>query len=92
MYTCRTCGGVILAGNVAGENQPVTELYPSSKQIDESIPYPANTYLQQALESIHTPAGAVMLAGSAIDSMLKIKGYRTALCSPASTRLLKPIL
>jgi hypothetical protein len=75
-YVCRSCGGVILAGNVAGENQPVTELYPSSKQIDESIPYPASTYLQQALESIHAPAGAVMLAGSAIDAMLKSKDYK----------------
>jgi hypothetical protein len=76
VYFCATCGGGILAGNVAGEGQPVIELYPSSKQIDESVPYPASTYLQQALESIHAPAGAVMLAASAIDAMLKTKGYQ----------------
>jgi hypothetical protein len=35
-----------------------------------------STYLQQALESIHAPAGAVMLAASAIDAMLKTKGYQ----------------
>ena len=33
------------------------------------------TFLQQAMESLHAPAGAVMLAGSAVDSMLKLKGY-----------------
>jgi hypothetical protein len=76
LYACATCGGAILAGNVQGFGEPITHLYPSSKQIDESIPYPANIYLQQALESIHAPAGAVMLTGSAIDAMLKIKGYQ----------------
>jgi hypothetical protein len=75
VYFCTTCGGAILAGAV-GEKEPVLELYPSSKQVDESIPHPANTYLQQALESIHAPVGAVMLTGSAIDAMLKVKGYQ----------------
>ena len=53
----------------------VVEVYPSAKQVDESIPDPAAVYLQQALESIHTPAGAVMLTASAVDAMLKVKGY-----------------
>lgn len=76
LYFCATCGGGILAANVAGEGQPVKELYPDSKRVDESIPYPASTYLEQALGSIHAPAGAVMLAASAIDAMLKTKGYQ----------------
>ena len=76
IYVCVTCGGVILAGNVGDENAPVTELYPSPKQIDESIPHPASAYLQQAIDSIHAPAGAVLLAGSSIDAMLKVKGYQ----------------
>jgi hypothetical protein len=31
--------------------------------------------LQQARESLHAAAGAVMLAASAVDAMLKLKGY-----------------
>ena len=33
-------------------------------------------YLLQAIESVHAPAGAVILAASAVDAMLKEKGYR----------------
>lgn len=32
--------------------------------------------MQQALDTLHAPAGAVMLAASAVDAMLKDKGYK----------------
>ncbi|GAA0769527.1 DUF4145 domain-containing protein [Ideonella azotifigens] len=43
--------------------------------MDEDIPDRPRAFLQQANESLHAPAGAVMLAASAVDSMLKLKGY-----------------
>lgn len=50
--------------------------------IKEDIPDRPRVYLQQALESLHAPAGAVMLAAAAVDSMLKLKGYSDGtLCS-----------
>jgi hypothetical protein len=76
VYVCSRCGGVIIASSgVLGG--PALEIYPAPKLIDKEIPSPAFEYLQQAIESIHAPAGAVMLAASAVDAMLKNKGYTT---------------
>jgi hypothetical protein len=41
----------------------------------ETLPPHAREYLQQALQSLHSPAGAIMLAASAVDAMLKEIGY-----------------
>lgn len=73
VYQCMRCGGLVTAGSRNGHL--VTEIYPSSIIIDDSIPTKARDYLDQALNSLHAPAGAVMLAASSVDSMLKAKGY-----------------
>lgn len=74
IYTCAKCGGVIsAAGNNPG--QPAWEIYPSSKTVDDSLPLKAKAYLEQALNSLHAPSGAIMLAASCVDAMLKEKGY-----------------
>jgi hypothetical protein len=75
IYQCGRCGGVVLAAAPGGD-QEVTELYPQSTRVDESIPPRAREYLDQALNSLSSPAGAVMLAASAVDSMLKAKGLK----------------
>lgn len=74
-YKCNRCGGVIIAAsdNASGS---VTELYPSQIEVDESLPDKAKAFLNQSIESLHAPSGAIMLAASAIDAMLKIKGYK----------------
>jgi hypothetical protein len=74
-YRCSRCGGIILAGARRGTVE-ISEMYPSSITISETIPSRAKEYLEQALESIHAPAGAIMLASSSIDAMLKNKGYK----------------
>lgn len=76
VYSCQRCGGVITAASdtQAGE---IIEMYPSVTVIDESIPQTARSYLLQALNSLHAPAGAVMLSASAVDAMLKEKNYKT---------------
>jgi hypothetical protein len=59
-----------------GWNQEVIELYPSGTDVDPSIPDRARTYLDQAINSLSAPAGAVMLAASAVDAMLKAKNLK----------------
>ena len=74
-YNCGNCGGIV----VAAAHQPnveIMEVHPSSPSINNFIPDRPRTYLEQALNSIHAPAGAVMLAASAVDSMLKLKNYK----------------
>jgi hypothetical protein len=75
VYFCNRCGGAVIgaASKFPGES---SELYPAIESLDEAIPTNARTYLRQAISSQHAPAGAVMLAASAVDAMLKSKGYR----------------
>ncbi len=79
-YRCVACGGAVVAGAFMGkgkvEHHVATEIYPNPEAAHEDIPDPARRYLAQAKESLHTPDGAVMLAASAVDAMLKAKGYK----------------
>ncbi len=76
VYRCNSCGGLVLAGSSGGSDHGITEMYPRPSEVDDSIPETAREYLRQAIESLHAPAGAVMLAASAVDAMLKAKGYK----------------
>ncbi|MGA2478524.1 MAG: DUF4145 domain-containing protein [Spirochaetia bacterium] len=60
----------------------ISDYFPKVEQIDSEIPGNAREYLRQAIESIHAPAAAVLLAASAIDSMLKEKGYKEGHLKP----------
>lgn len=74
-YACSRCGGVMLASSRM-ETGPIDEMYPESTNIHESIPSPAREYLIQAIDSLHSPAGSVMLSASSVDAMLKAKSYK----------------
>ena len=74
IYTCNRCGGVVTAW-ADKPNDSVMGMYPEQDSIDDAIPDKAKRYLEQALMSLHVPAGAVMLAASSVDAMLKTKGY-----------------
>ena len=75
VYACSRCGGVVTASSTQ-EKGVVNEVYPMPTTVAQPIPEPARSYLTQALESLHTPAGGVMLAASAVDAMLKAKSYK----------------
>lgn len=78
-YACSTCGGVMLAsamGEHPNDTGAVREVVPAQRTVAETIPEPARRYLAQAQDSLHAPDGAVMLAASAVDAMMKAKGYR----------------
>lgn len=83
MYSCSICGGVTLAVCPVGKNQRgfdthtnITHIWPTPQQVNESIPERARSFLEQAIASVHAPAGAVMLTASSVDAMLKEKGLK----------------
>lgn len=73
VYACGRCAGVITA-TAPGWDQDVKNIYPSAIDVSEDIPDRARAYLDQAINSLSSPAGAVMLAASCVDAMLKAKG------------------
>jgi Domain of unknown function (DUF4145) len=79
-YACKHCGGVVLAvGDTASgvtEKSVIAEMWPQQETVSEAVPQPAKDYLTQAMESLHAPSGAVLLCGSAVDAMLKAKGFK----------------
>ena len=62
-------------GNPDPSEASILKMYPDVPKVPEGLPTSAQRFLQQAIESKHAPDGAVMLAASAIDAMLKAKGY-----------------
>jgi len=52
-------------------------LFPDAKTAHEDIPEPARTSLQEAYETLHAPDAAAVMAGSAVDAMLKARGLET---------------
>lgn len=73
---CEFCGGVVL-GQQFNEVSETRKLYPDSQiQLSSAIPERARYYLAQAIESLHTPSGSIVMSASAVDAMLKVKGYK----------------
>ena len=78
-YKCSSCGGMVLAwgqGTTNTSGAIVLGTLPELSELSDVIPATARRYLYQAQESLHSPDGAVMLAASAVDAMLKAKGYQ----------------
>lgn len=76
VYRCNSCGGMILVCAPHDHNQQITKIWPAPIEVSEELPDRAREFLSQAVASLHAPAGAVMLTASAIDAMLKAKGYK----------------
>lgn len=74
-YRCHSCGGLVLASSTP-PSEEISEVMPSPKIVSDEIPAKAREFLSQANSSIHAPAGAVMLAASAVDAMLKDKNFK----------------
>ncbi|QOF73166.1 DUF4145 domain-containing protein [Aminobacter sp. SR38] len=83
-YTCSSCQRVTLAegfasnlddyGNV--QDQAIRVIYPNPKLVDGSLPSDAQRYLKQAIDTKFAPDASIMMAASAVDAMLKEKGYK----------------
>jgi hypothetical protein len=78
VYNCTTCGSAVTAEGAVGQTRrpvDVVRLYPEAKTAHEDIPTIARRYLQQAYETLAAPDAAAVMAGSAVDAMLKEKKY-----------------
>jgi hypothetical protein len=62
--------------SLATRNVTVFEFLPPPRTVDEDVPERPRAYLLQAIDSLSSPDGATMLAGSAVDAMLKLKNYK----------------
>ena len=80
-YFCTACGGAVLARGAANEDRTeggaITMMIPSARTAHDDLPPVAKTFLQQAMETLHAPDAAAVMAGSAVDAMLKHLGYET---------------
>lgn len=76
LYLCATCGGgVVVEGTTAFHDSLVANVFPAPRIAHEDVPSVARTFLQQAFDVLHAPDAAAVMAGSAVDAMLKAKGY-----------------
>ena len=73
LYICGNCGGAVIATAQRMEGD-VVKVYPQRDEVSAAIPPRPRTFLTQAIDSLHAPSGAVLLAASSIDAMLKTKG------------------
>jgi hypothetical protein len=73
-YSCSTCGGILTAMGAEfsqGMHNRVRKMFPEPKQAHEDLPEMAKNFLQQAFNTLHAPDAASVMAGSAVDAMLK---------------------
>jgi hypothetical protein len=75
IYICSNCGGAIMTSRNKQSDEMI-ELIPQMRYVDSCIPERPRQFLLQALETIHAPAGSIMLSASSIDAMLKDMGYK----------------
>lgn len=76
LYLCSSCGGGVLAeasGSYHGGGAQY--IYPAVKAAHTDIPPVARRFLQQAMDTLHAPDAAAVMAGASVDAMLKEKGY-----------------
>jgi hypothetical protein len=76
IITC--CGGLLLAQGTEAHpdnaQAPIEALYPSARRAAAEIPETARRFLQEAMETLHAPNAAAVMAGGAVDAMLKHLG------------------
>jgi DNA-directed RNA polymerase subunit RPC12/RpoP len=76
VYQCASCGSLVLTVSL-NHTTSIEQTWPAMRSVADAVPDRAREYLTQAIASLHAPAGALMLAASSLDSMLKVKGYTT---------------
>jgi hypothetical protein len=67
---------VLTAASAKVNNSDISNIWPSPFSVSDTLPVRAREFLTQAAASLHAPAGAVMLTASAVDAMLKDKGFK----------------
>ena len=76
LYLCRSCGGAVTAeGYGTNASGATRQVFPKPREAHEDIPDTARRFLQQAYDTLNAPDASAVMAGSAVDAMLKAKGY-----------------
>lgn len=76
-YQCRSCGQVAAAeGLMLSNSFQVSHIYPAAREAHQDIPDVARTFLQQAMDTLHSPDASAVMSGSAVDAMLKELNYK----------------
>ncbi|WP_404934264.1 DUF4145 domain-containing protein [Nitratireductor sp. L15S-10] len=86
-YECSSCHRITLAESypalmnhdyeVYGPgSDKIRLLYPTPATVDDSLPEDAQRYLRQAIETKFAPDACIVMAASAVDAMLREKGYK----------------
>jgi hypothetical protein len=76
VYGCTSCGNLILArGDTEQAGSSVAAVYPTPKSVAEELPDDPRRFLADALTCLHAPSAAILCCASAVDAMLKAKGY-----------------
>ena len=78
-YLCASCFSVVLVRTALGneDTKVIDAIFPNLPKVSGELPDTARNYLGQALGSLHSPDGAAMLSGAAVDAMLKAKGLES---------------
>lgn len=76
LYGCNSCGGVILTVSKTQHGGVIDRMWPETDVLSDTIPERARAFLRQAMDSLHAPSGAQILAASAVDAMLKKMGFK----------------
>jgi Domain of unknown function (DUF4145) len=76
-FCCTSCGSLVAAKGYPGfdHGPDYVSVFPEPKQAHEDIPEMARIFLQQAYDTLHAPDAAAVMAGSAVDAMLKSLNY-----------------
>src|SRR5258708_31187092 len=62
VFSCSRCGGLILCASDQGPGGAVTQQHPKVEAIDDqSIPERAKHFLNQAIDSLHSPSASVVV-------------------------------
>jgi hypothetical protein len=77
-YGCASCGGVLLTVATPSSPTVITKMWSDGDLLSDSIPERARAFLKQAMECLHAPPLAQIGAASAVDAMLKARGYTDA--------------
>ena len=83
VYICTSCAGLVAAAATITGNQisyttslPAPRIVPDIAALSADIPPKPARYLLQARETLSSPSSSVMTAASAVDAMLKARGYK----------------
>ena len=77
-YCCSSCNGVVVAkGHSSGSWTVADDVFPETRGAPVELPDTARRYLWEATSTVReAPNASVMVATSAVDAMLKDKGFK----------------